>query len=385
MLALQAVPVQAEEDPMDADQPVFTVSAINTTDVLANVKGGLHAGARVLDKFEGGIRFLGNAQFWPGVSAFLTVQGTDATAFSENLVGDLQNVSNLNGPAGLRLSNAWVAKTFGGTSGVKAGIIDLNSEFDVQTIAALFLNASHGIGLDYSQSGLNGPDIFPSYGLGVVGWGLMSEHWQWKSGIFEGTPGNPANPGAPQFMLSGSEGALLTLEIRNRPSADTVIGLGGWFYTASFDALESGPLGPARVHGNAGVYGLFETSLFTPENSDRAGLKGWIRDGIADPRINAVDFYTGGGLVYDGPWGRPADQIGFAIAYAHFGAPARRAAGFTGASIGAGETNFELTYSYALGGLLTIQPDIQYVISPSANRAIPNALIIGTRMIFAWP
>ena len=384
LIVCQPLPARSQDE-IPAEQPLLSLNAINVSDILSNVRGGLKTGTRVLDKAELGLRFLGNRQHWPGVSAYLNLQWTDATAFSENLAGDLQNVSNLNGPAGFRVVNAWIAKTFEGQSGIKAGVIDLNSEFDVQTTGALFLNASHGIGPDFSQSGLNGPSIFPSYGLGLVGWGLAPGHFQWKAGIFEGTPGNPNNPGETSFSLRGGEGALLALEFRNRPMPNTIMGVGGWLYTAAFDTLEMGPSGPSRVHGNAGLYGLVEGVLYNPDGGDRAGLRGWMRAGIANAQVNPVDYYVGGGLVYDGPWGREADQIGFAVARAHIGGPARRAAAGSGISLRAVETTFEMTYSLALGGLATLQPDIQYVVSPGADRKVRDAVVIGTRMIFAWP
>ena len=110
-----------------------------------------------------------------------------------------------------------------------------------------------------------------------------------------------------------------------------------------------------------------------------------LRAGLADDRINAVDYYAGGGLVYNGPFRREADQIGIAVAYAHFGEPGRRAALVAGQSLGTGETNIELTYSLAVADLVTIQPDLQYVISPGADRDIPDALVVGTRIVLAWP
>src|SRR5262249_42427474 len=135
--SLLSVPSRAGENLVD-------LSATNFTDVLSNVHGGLKSGTRVLDKADVTATFLGDDHDVPGVSVFLDVQATDAVDFSGGLVGDAQNVSNLDGPAGVRLANAWVAKDFGGHAGLKAGIVDLNTEFDVQSTAALFLNASFG-------------------------------------------------------------------------------------------------------------------------------------------------------------------------------------------------------------------------------------------------
>jgi porin len=329
MLANPAQPASAEE----AGAPI-AIGATNVLDVLANVSGGLKTGTRILDKFELGARFAGDDHGWPDVTAFLNVQWTDATAFSENLVGDMQTVSNIDGPAGARIVNAWVSKSFEGRGGLKGGIIDLNSEFDMQTTGGLFLNASHGIGPDFSQSGLNGPSIFPSTGLGLVGWWLAGEHWQVKSGIFEGEVGDPANPGHPSYALSAHEGALLVAEARDRITPNFVLGVGGWTYTSAFETLDA----TRKVHGNAGVYAIADGTLYEAPEGDRAGLSGWLRVGIADERINPVGSYIGAGLLYTDIAGRKADQIGIAVGHAHLGAPARRAAAASGTSLGAGET-----------------------------------------------
>ena len=185
-----------------AGDDLIALTATNISDVLGNVSGGLKRGMRVLDKADVTATFLGDDHGVPGLTIFVDGQVTDATNFSGVLVGDAQTVSSLDAPAGVRLANAWIAKEFDGVGGLKAGVVDLNTEFDVQSTAALFLNAAFGIGPDFSQSGLNGPSIFPSTGLGLVGWWLPGGHWQLKAGIFEDTPGDPAHPGRTRFAFT---------------------------------------------------------------------------------------------------------------------------------------------------------------------------------------
>src|SRR5689334_12120288 len=114
-----------------AEPPQF--AAVNITDVLANVRGGAGRGTRVLDKADFTATWLDD-----GFSAFLDTQITSAADIT-GLAGAAQAVSNIEAPAGLRLANAWVARDFGGKVGLKLGVIDLNTEFDVQSTAALFL------------------------------------------------------------------------------------------------------------------------------------------------------------------------------------------------------------------------------------------------------
>ncbi len=363
-----------------ANEPLFDISAVNVTDILADVSGGLRREARVLDKFDVTAAYVGDNHNHPGLSVFVDLQATDGANFSKTVVGDAQIVSNLEAPAGTRVLDAWIAQDFGGKGGFKAGIVDLNSEFDVQATGALFLNSSHGIGPDFSQSGENGPSIFPNTGLGFAGWWLPGDHWQLKAGVFEGTSGDPAHPGRTAISLSGDEGALLVFEARNHVSPDVVIGAGVWRYTARSDALDSS----GRVSGNSGIYGIVDGTLYSAPEGGRSGLSGWIRIGFADEAINPIAATVGGGLVYTGPFGRQADQAGIAFGYVHFGLPEQHAAAAESAPIRASETTAEATYSFAVTESLIVQPDIQYVFSPSADPMLADALIVGSRVTATW-
>jgi porin len=358
------------------------LTATNVTDMLANVQGGIERKGRVLDKLDLSATFLGGDHGLPGFSAFVDLQATDATKFSGKVVGDVQTVSSIDAPADGRVMDAWVAQSFGGTGGIKAGIIDLNTEFDVQPTAALFLNSHHNIGTDFSQSGRNGPSIFPTTGFGVTGWWLPGDHWQFKAGVFEDTPGNPDHRGRTEFSFSNDQGVLLTFEAHNHLTPHFTVGAGVWHYTATVSALD--PVVTDRVSGNSGVYTIADGLLYAASEDEKSGLSGWVRLGFADRRVNPMDATIGSGLVYTGPFDRQADQFGIALAYAHFDQAAQRAAIANSTMLGSAETTLEATYSAVLSPNFTLQPDIQYVISPGANPGLSDALVVGTRVIIVW-
>jgi porin len=381
-LALGGGMARGEESQPLIGQPLIGLSAVNVADALANVRGGIRRQGRVLDRLDLTATYMGDDHGQPGLSVFVDLQATDGTDFSGRVVGDAQTISNLDGPAGGRIANAWVAQDFGGVGGVKAGIIDLNTEFDVQTTGALFLNAAHGIGPDYSQSGKNGPSIFPVTGLGAVGWWLPGDHWQLKAGLFEGTPGNPDHPGRTQLSFSSDEGMLLAFEVRNHLTPDFTLGAGAWHYTSASDALDPGIVN--RLSGNSGFYAIADGVLYAPQEGEKSGLSGWIRLGFADRRINPIDATIGSGLVYTGLFDRKTDQAGVSIAYSHFDQAARQSASANGATLGSAETALEATYSAVLSEAVTLQPDIQYVISPGADPGLSDAFVIGSRIIIVW-
>jgi len=347
--------------------------ATNVVDVLANTRGGLQRATRALDKFDVTATFTGDDHGVQGWTAFADLQATSAADFGGSVAGTLQGISNIDAPAGVRVLDAWLAYGVEGTGGFKAGILDLNSEFDVTQTAVLFLNPSHGIGADFGQSGENGPSIFPNPGLGLVGRWMPGGHWELKAGVFEGTSGDPAHPGRESIALASHEGALFTAEVRNRPSPNWVLSLGGWAYTAAFDTLDGG-----RSHGNAGVYAMTEAKLTSVEGHDDQGVNGWLRVGFANSAINPVEGYVGGGLVYTGVFS-DQDQAGFAFAVARVGDAAETNLGLRG-----GETTLEATYAYVVSDWLTIQPDVQYVISPGGDPSLDDALVIGSRLSLTW-
>ena len=68
------------------------------------------------------------------------------------LTGDTQGVSNIAAPPAARMYEAWVEGESLGLN-LRAGLYDLNSEFDSIETAALFAHSSFGIGPDFSQAG----------------------------------------------------------------------------------------------------------------------------------------------------------------------------------------------------------------------------------------
>ena len=137
-----------------------------TAEVMGNASGGLRRGTRYLDNldivFEADMEKLVG---WTGAQVHVYGLYNNGKSISD-LVGDTQAVSNIEaGTQAIRLCEAWVDQKIGDRLSVKAGLYDLNSEFDALDAAGLFVSSPHGIGTDFAQSGRNGPSIFPSTSL----------------------------------------------------------------------------------------------------------------------------------------------------------------------------------------------------------------------------
>ncbi len=82
-------------------------------------------------------------------------------------------------------------------------------------------------------------------------------------------------------------------------------------------------------------------------------------------------------------FGTDGEAFGVAIAQARTGADFRAYEARSGRAAERTETDIELTYRLAPRPWLSVQPDLQYVIHPGAQR-LGDALVIGVRPVVAW-
>jgi len=340
-----------------------------TTDIIGDVAGGEQRGMHWIGRLDLDLDS-GKGLFGiDGAHAHADIFLLHGGGFSERVVGDAQVVSNVDAPYALRPFEAWVEAPLGGGVRAKAGLIDLNSEFDVQAVGALFLNSSFGIAPDYSHAGLNGPSIFPITSPGLVV-AVERSRWTLRMAAFDALPGDP---GHPHRTLPGPffrNGALLAVE------GEVKIGSGGelqggiWFYTDRFDRLDG-----RRRGRSAGTYVQYEQQLAGDEKS--GALRGWVRVGRAASDVNAIGVYAGGGLA----WGTEDRSYGIAIAHARLGDRALQAFAPALTPRDRAETTLEATATRRLTRWLAVQPDLQYVRHPNWGAA-PDALVMGLRLRF---
>jgi porin len=363
----------------------LTFTVAYTADVLADVAGGVSRDGGYVDLLKLSANYDASAQGLPGLTGLVSVEHFFGSDFTTKRVGGFQNVSgNETEPAALRLYEVWLQEAFaGGAGGVKAGLIDLNTTFDVQETAALFLNASQGIGPELGDTGPNGPSNYPTPALAVTAFYRPAESWTLQLGVFNGAAGNPNNRA--EVAAVKLDGALVIGQAEKRFGDRARGEIGAWGYTNDFPSLADMASDGAtrRIGGNDGVYGLVEGRLIG--KSDGPGLSAWVRAGLANGDINQAASYLGGGVVYTGLIkGRDKDEIGFAVARAGFGAGARHEAALAGRDLDATETNLEATYRYVVKDWLNIQPDVQYVLDPHGRARTPNALVVGLRLAFTY-
>ena len=351
-------------------------SAQYTADVLSVVSGGLSTGTDYLDKLdlELDVDF---AELWERGAGKVRIHGfyNNGASFTEDRVGDLQVVSNIEASGGWRLFQFWYE--FGTANwSIRAGLYDLNSEFDANEAGGLFLNSSHGIGAEIGLSGRNGPGIYPVSAVALrtaVSLGSATA----RVVVMDGNPEDVTNSSSSWFELNSEDGVLTVYEIDAPLLESARLWAGYWRYSAEFEKLA----GDGVRRGNDGWY-------IGGESTFRIGsreARWFVRYGEADERFNPLSGYLGLGAVLVGPLAtRPADQLGIAVASGRGGGPYRDAISPPGERASRRETTWELTYRVSLNKHVVIQPDVQYVRNPALSPSLENVWIVGCRIELAW-
>jgi porin len=359
------VPASAQ----DAEPNAPTLSVSYVTDLLLNVDGGNRQGLGWLGRADLVLELPGEAIGIGAVDLFVDIMALHGNDFTGRFVQDGQVVSNIDAPSTVRPIEAWARFDLTSGNSFKLGLIDLNGDFDVQSVGGHFINSSHGIGPDFSQSGLNGPSIFPNTTLGAV-FAHSGQGFAARVGVFDAMPGSFEHPGRPVLRPTMQNGALLVGEIEAQPVGAATLRLGGWHYTKEFDLIVPGVEARGK---SSGLYAMVEGPLAKIEN---ASLDAWLRVGTARSAVNPISAYIGSGLTY----GNDNSRIGAAVSHARLGDPSQVGLMHEGVMPQAAETAVEVTYATRVGERFQLQPNVQYIINPGWDRQRPDALVMGVRL-----
>lgn len=369
LMAAAPQPVLAADEPPPR---LIGLGASYVADALDVADGGLARGGGVAGRADAWVDVNGAALGASRLTAHVDFIAVHGPIFSDRWVGDSQGISSVQAPTRQHLYEAWVRWQVSDNAAplaiaTKAGLIDVNTEFDVQSVAALFVHASHGIGPELAQSGPNGPGIFPMAASGAMITASTAGKVTLRMGAFDGQAGSMANDRLPAFRLPGTTGALLIGEVEV-PLGEGEVQMGLWRYTRPSARVDD----EAARAASQGGYVLVEGPL-APH------WHGWVRFGLADARTNPISAYLGTGLVREaGPW-----QLGVAMAHARLGARAR-ATMLADRQARTHETSMELTAARPVMPWLTLQPEMQYVIHPGWDPDVQSALVWGLRIKLAW-
>lgn len=349
----------AEDFLEEVDPKPFSWEVAYTAE-LWNNDGGVDNGDVYLDKLDLLAEYSINSDW----SVFGHVFYSNGDSLNE-FTGDVHVVSNIeSGIEGLQLSEAWIQGQLSERFNLKVGFYDFNSEFDVLDSSGMFIGSGHGIGLDISQSGENGPSIFPVTGFAVRLETQLQSTLLLRTAFIDAVTGGRSNSNRPALDFSSDEGALLAIEFDYRPG-DVKWLVGAWTYTEQQQQWN----GTGRS-SNSGIY----TRAEHIQQLDSGGSLGWFgRLGFAKESINEYSTIGTVGMHYVAANGH---ELGLAVAHAKVSEDRAEQE-----VLDNDETVFELTYILPMNDNFSIQPNLQYVISPSADPALNDATVFGLRLV----
>ncbi len=354
-------------------------AVVYTGEAFRNLSGGLSEDDGYLGNLDATIEWGELNWFGGGGRAFVYVLGNHGDSPGE-VIGDAQGYSNIEAPETVKLYEIWFEQPFAdGAASWKLGLIDLNSEFDVVEAAGLFQNSSFGIGPDFSQSGRNGPSIFPTTSFG----GRL--FWSGAGGLYaacivlDGVPGDPDDPDGTHVELSSDDGLLTTCEAgredRSEQGQLSKFNVGYWRYSEPFERLDG-----SGEDSSQGAYASYSRRLWHAYREPSSDLYGFVRFGIAEDAVNPYSQFLSAGLQWTGVFASDgSDALGLAVAHVETGEPFRQLAADEGLLLESAETVIELAYRIELASWLAVQPSVQHILQPGFDPALADATAVSIR------
>lgn len=356
-----------------AQNSALDFEGVLTLDYSSVVSGGVEQRGGWLGNLDLVTNLEGSRIGWRGGSASLYVLGNAGDQPSA-WAGDLQVTNNIEAPEAIRVFEAFVEQElFDGRLRLLAGLRDLNADFHVVENGGLFLNSSHGIGVEFSQTGENGPSIFPNSALTLRASMNPREGLGLRFAVIDAVANDPERPQDTRIRVGRDEGALLTSEIELFDAVDAAewrAVLGAWSYTRGVVDLRARPRDGTRVTttGDRGLYGIVEGRLATV--GDEVRIDGFARLGFANGNAYMIERGWGAGLVASGLLGRADDALGVALAVAD---------GRSFEGLAFTETLLEATYDWVIDEHLEFRGDVQWVDQIDLPGSPANALVVTLR------
>jgi porin len=360
----------------DLEQEGVTVSFAFTGEVFSCVSGGLRRDTRIGTLLDLGLdadfeKLLG----WTGALMHfnpLWLAGDDIT----DAVDGFTHVSNIEGLGDVRVFEVWLEQALWSRAfSVRAGILAADQEFAVNPAGSVFCSSAFGAPVILTAN-LSWP-IYPVGALGVRLRANLSEALYVQAGVYDGNPGSEGhNRSGLQVHWSHTEGTFAIAEARWTSANEhpSILKAGVFHHSAEFPNYGNG----GSAAGLTGAYALYVQRLWNPETMP-GKLDAYIRPGISQADRSVLPFVMDTGFSWTGliP-GRSADVFGVAWVYGRVGSDF---ASSVSPGPSGSESVIETTYRFFVTPAWSLQPDLQYVIHPGGGVGIPNATVVGLRMI----
>ena len=341
-----------------------------THDGSANLVGGVQRGAAsrglLMGQVSAVLERLSRLRGTRALLSYAVLRGSNGSDFT----GDIQAFSNIDAEPFAHLFEAWLEQPIGGAGRLKVGRVDANTEFAVVGPAADFINASAG----FSPSILG----LPTYPDPKMSANLFIQAAPWlafSGGLYEGT------------FDAGADGAT---SVRDRFSIVQVDGtwkrmgrlaggrlaVGRWHHSGLAGRLDGG-----FSMGADGWWATLEQRIAGADGTDAGPARGvqfFAKYGAAPAMLSVFRQHAMAGFLVDGGFRAGSeDALGLAASYVDLSNVAE-------AGTPLDETSLEVFYKVRPAGFMIVRPNVQYVINPSGNPGLRNALVATLRTVIAF-
>ena len=397
-----------------------TFSLNETSEYLANLRGGLHTGGTYDGLTTAALQVDTKKAFGlPGglfnVSA-LNIHGQNLSA--DNL-GTLNTASGIEAQDTTRLWELWYQQSLlHNRMDIKVGQQSIDQEFMTSQNSSLFVNTMFGWPALPSYDMPSGGPAYPLSALGARVRGQITPSLTALAGVFDGDPlgNNPNNLSGTNFNLHN--GALYIGELQyaiNQPADGEMVGagsnglpgtykIGAWYNNGSFadqhydntglSLANPASTGIARQHhGDYSFYAVADQMVWRPDPDGSRSLNVFARVMGAPGDRNLVSLSANLGVVLKAPFaGRDNDSVGLALSYIKVGNSVHdldldaRAFADSPYGVRTSETTLEATYQYQVTPWWQLQADAQYTFNAGAGQnpndptqPLRNTLVVGVR------
>jgi porin len=225
-------------------------------------------------------------------------------------------------------------------------------------------------------------------------------------GVFEQNPSNLENDNAFKLSGSGTQGAVVPVELVWTPTIDGLPGeyRAGYYYSSadSQDVYKNASGRPAALDGTAyrnasskhGMWLNLSQQVTRHAGDQSRGLSLFANGTLHDKKTNMIDNYVSVGMVYKGPFdARTQDALGLGVSRLHVNPAYRKNAAAQNQAAAVydyddpaftpvqdTEYNAELYYGVHVANWLTVRPNLQYVRHPGGVDQVDDAWVAGLKV-----
>jgi porin len=389
------------------DKHGISLGLQSTDEVFGNPNGGRAQGATFFGQTALGLGIdLNKAIDLEGGIFNVSAYQTYGHGISASNIDNLSLVSNIEATRSARLFELWYQQSlFGGAADVRLGQLAADQEFIITQYGAWLINSAFGWP---TLPTIDLPAGGPEYPLATPGIRLRVKPVEPLTLFFAAFNGNPAGPGLGNPQLRDSSGTLFRLgdgiyaiaeaqwaiDSGKNGGGPITLKVGGWYHNKAtpnpFFATDGltgvAPASPGFPipRQNWSGYAVADVILL-PGLNGKGGLAFFARAEGAPAQRSKVSAELDIGIVYQGPFGRDSDNVGFAVDSSRLDDPLGSIGALSSQYTFHGyETVLELSYQVQALPWLQVQPDFQYVITPGGGIPNPNrpGQLVGSAAVF---